>query len=94
MWCNMNRYAMWLFVLVICGLRPFVGIRGTSTFSILGTYEAIAHILCGMLLTMWLMRNESPTFKGYWTGLQAGYLLILLTIVEIVMFIVNNGRSL
>jgi hypothetical protein len=33
--------------------RPFLPVRGVATFSVFGTYEALAHLLCGGLFGAW-----------------------------------------
>lgn len=62
-----------ILAILIGAVRPFMPQR--HGFTIAMTYEAIAHIIVGMLIAGWIISSNK---KPYWI------LLIIITIIEIV----------
>lgn len=68
----MNRFILTLAILIV-SVRPFMPQR--HGFTVAMTYEAIAHIIVGMLIAGWMLAERK---RGYWITLA------VITAIEVI----------
>lgn len=72
---------------IVAGIRPFVP---TSPLSWSAAYQAVAHLLVGVLVGAYMVRSplmrQKPTSWQRWFG----FLVVALSVVEVVCFAVGR----
>jgi hypothetical protein len=98
--CMARHYILWFFTIAIGLARFFLPVRGLSTFSILGSYEVVAHFFLGGLIGAFILSLRFKDSDVWWYGADGPQfrrnvfcMFLLLTLIEIAVFGYGGGLS-